>query len=149
MFALVLRRPKLPLNCRGVVHQRTAEHIGEPHFHSWGQVVAGSNPVSPTEKIARQRVVSEKSGAAFFIPPEGVDSNADSNVCLVQEAELSSQALNCCPCGVITGVPVNVSGDRRFGCRLTGVSHISNRFRSNLKESKHAISHPHPGASRV
>jgi hypothetical protein len=41
------------------------------------------------------------------------------------------------------------AGDRRFGCRLTGVSHISNRFRSNLKESKHAISHPHPGASRV
>ena len=84
------------------------------------------------------------------MPPEGVDSNADSNVCLVQEAELCSQALNCCPCGVITGVPVNVSGDRRFGCRLASVYRTSVIvFGPNLKESKHAISHPHPDAFRV
>ena len=56
-------------------------------------------------------MVSEKSWAAIFIPRGGVDSNADSNRngCLVQEAELSGQALNRCPRRVITGVPVDVS----------------------------------------
>ena len=44
---------------------------------------------------------------------------------------------------------VRTAGDRGFGCRLTGVSHVSNRFRLNLKESKGAISHPHHGASPV
>jgi hypothetical protein len=56
-------------------------------------------------------MVSEKSWAAIFIPRGGVDSNAASNRngCLVQEAELSGQALNRCPRRVITGVPVDVS----------------------------------------
>jgi hypothetical protein len=33
---------------------------------SGGQVVAGSNPVSPTERNSSSRPVSEKSGAALF-----------------------------------------------------------------------------------
>ena len=65
----------------------------------WGQVVAGSNPVSPTRETADQRWFRRNRGPPFFIPRGGVDSNADSNRngCLVQEAELSGQALNRCP----------------------------------------------------
>src|SRR5271163_3132988 len=55
MFADVLRHPKLPLNCRGVLHQRTPEHTCEPHFHSWGSSgrrfkSCQPDTVSPTEE---------------------------------------------------------------------------------------------------
>src|SRR5271166_1329326 len=36
MFANVLERLKLPLSCRGVLHQRTHARMCRPHFHSWG-----------------------------------------------------------------------------------------------------------------
>ena len=39
---------KPPLNCAGWRHRRMRENVCGSHFHSWGHVVAGSNPVSPT-----------------------------------------------------------------------------------------------------
>jgi hypothetical protein len=36
MFAGILKRPKPPMNCRGVRHLRTPEHMCVHHSHSWG-----------------------------------------------------------------------------------------------------------------
>ena len=55
----------------------TRENVLPPF--SGGQVVAGSNPVSPTKVFAVHRRFLEELKIAFFIPARGMDGNADGN----------------------------------------------------------------------
>ena len=89
-----------------------------------GQVVAGSNPVSPKKLHRSEGGFGTIRKPAFFIPPWGVDSNADSNGTSVQQAQSTGQALDCRPCSVVAGVPVDVPSDRDRG----GSQQIGHRF---------------------
>ena len=55
--------------------QNTSPHCPAP----WGSSGRRFKSCQPDQGSSRSEAVSEKSWGAFFIPPRGVDSNADSN----------------------------------------------------------------------
>lgn len=79
MFAGVLRRPKLPLNCRGVVHQRTPEHMCEPHFHSWGSSGRRFESCQPDQYSRRSKPYRRPAPEGKAVPGGGMYSNRYGN----------------------------------------------------------------------
>ena len=53
------------------------------------QLCPGIRHCQPDQRTSSSEAVSGKSGPAFFIPREGVDSNADSNGCCRYQRLLS------------------------------------------------------------
>ena len=61
----------------------------------WGSSGRRFKSCQPDQDSRSSEAVSERSAAAFCIPPRGMDSNADSNGCSdVVDAELIGQAVD-------------------------------------------------------
>jgi hypothetical protein len=58
---------------------RILAETGGPVAYIWGSSGRRFKSCQPDQGSSRSEAVSEKSWDAFFIPPRGVDSNADSN----------------------------------------------------------------------
>jgi hypothetical protein len=81
----------------------------------WGSSGRRFKSFQPDPVFSHVRAVSADRQKSKFITPGGVSSNADSNGCSV--AQSTGQVVDCCPCCVVAGVPVDAPGDRRMGAQ--------------------------------